>query len=480
MAATLPVQVDGELRLPGDELPRALREKLLGLLTFPNPERIRAERAGRPCHGMPKFIEGWAVEDGFGGSELLLPRGMLPALVELARREGFDLEVALGTTNGQPLPPTELRQPLRDYQQAAVAALLDGRNGLVEAPCGAGKTQIGVGALVALGRTTLILVHTKDLLQQWVDRIAAVTGIEAGVIGGGKNRPAAVTVAMVQTLAGWTAHELRCFGRDFGTLIVDEAHHGPCQTYWSLVPAFPARNRFGLTATPERDDGLTPMLGWMFGPTLYRIDQATLIQAGHLVVPELVEVRTETRWQGDPKRHYHKLLDVLAHDADRNQAIVDLVSGEVRQGGSVLVLSQRKDHCALLAELLEQRGIACQSLTSDVGKVRRKKTLADMRTGASSVLIATQLADEGLDIPRLSALVLAMPQRAAGKTIQRLGRIMRPAAGKRTPRLYDLVDVEIGVLQSQAASRRRAYRQVLGGSVSPRVISLRHLRLEVA
>jgi superfamily II DNA or RNA helicase len=130
--------------------------------------------------------------------------------------------------------------------------------------------------------------------------------------------------------------------------------------------------------------------------------------------------------------------------------------------------------------MLGQRGIACQSLTSDVGKVRRKKTLDEMRTGASSVLIATQLADEGLDIPRLSALVLAMPQRAAGKTIQRLGRIMRPAAGKRTPRLYDLVDVEIGVLQSQAASRRRAYRQVLGGSVSPRVISLRHLRLEVA
>lgn len=481
MSAKLSLRIDGEVRLPLGALPRGLRERLSALFTFPNPARVKNQRNGRPYLSLPQWITGWREEEDWDGSRtLVLPRGALADVEAFVREAGLEPDHVWMLAEGERLHDVQLRQPLRDYQQAAVRAMVDGGQGLVVAPCGAGKTQIGVGAIVALGRSALVLIHTQDLLEQWVQRLRAVAGIEAGVIGGGRNRPAPVTVATVQTLTRWPAHELRLLGERFGVLVVDECHHGPARTYWDLIPAFAGRRRFGLTATPERDDGLTPMLGWLFGRTLYQIHQRQLLDGACLVAPEVVEVRTEFEWAGDAAAEHTAMLGDLALDRPRNQLIVDLVGRETRRGGSVLVLSQRKEHCQHLSEQLERAGVACRVLNGDVGKVRRRETLELMREGALQVLIATQLADEGLDIPRLSALVLAMPQRAAGKTVQRLGRIMRPAPGKGTPRLYDLVDVRIGVLQAQARARRRAYRQILGGGLQVSVLEAGQLELEVA
>jgi superfamily II DNA or RNA helicase len=466
---TIPVTITGELRLPLASLPRQVLDQLRRELSFRNPAYIKAERAGRSTYGIDQVICGVEQRAAWGGPDLVLPRGCLPLLTSICLEARLQqLEVTSLVREGATLPRLQLQQQLRPYQQPAVRALVAGVQGMVVAPCGSGKTQIGVAAIAEVGRSALVLVHTKDLLQQWLERIRLVLEVEAGVIGEGKREVRAITVATVQTLAKLTSAELQHVGRSFGVVCVDECHHGPARLWYEVLGQLPARWRWGLTATPERDDGLTPMLGWLFGPVLHSIGQAELIRLGHLVVPDVVTVLTGWSWDGDPVSKYNDLLADLTTDGGRNALICDLAQSRA-QRGTVLVLSQRKAHCDGLAEQLRCRDVRAEVLTSQVGRRRRTGLLDELRAGTLPVLCATQLADEGLDLPGLETVILACPGRAIGRTIQRLGRIMRPHPGKGTPVLYDLVD-DVGLLGSQARSRQRAYRQVLG-TVRARTIS---------
>jgi len=140
---------------------------------------------------------------------------------------------------------------------------------------------------------------------------------------------------------------------------------------------------------------------------------------------------------------------------------------DIMAGHTILVLSNRVTHCRQLAEAISDRGISAEALTGSVGKAKRKRVLQSFREGSVKVLCATSLADEGLDIERLSRLILATPARAEGRTIQRLGRLMRPHPGKGTPVLFDLVD-EHPMARRQHTARRRAYRKVLGADCMSR------------
>ncbi|MDY0063418.1 MAG: DEAD/DEAH box helicase [Myxococcota bacterium] len=447
-----------ELRLDLRDLSPGVLASIQNELSFPNPEYLAAQKAGRWTGRLDELIHATEIEE----QALYLPRGCQGWLVGYLQARGLAVEVVDYSGLGSPLIVGDLRQPLRDYQAEAVDALCAARQGLGVAPCGAGKTQIGVATIQRLGRSALVLVHTQDLVDQWRERIRTVLGLEAGVVGGGKRDVQPVTVATVQTLDRWSAAEVERFGAGFGVVIVDEAHHGPARTYRRLLALLSCRYRYGLTATPERDDGLTPLLGWTFGPILHTVERGRLIDCGALVAPRRVALRTGFRWDGDPVADYSGLVSALVDDPDRNAQIVDLAGQLVRSGETVLVLSSRVEHCERLATLLQEAGTAAVAVTGTLCAKRRKAALAQARTGGIRCLIATQLADEGLDVPRLSALILAAPSRAAGRTIQRIGRIMRPAPGKEDPVVYDLVDAEIGLLQSQAWSRARAFRRAVG------------------
>jgi superfamily II DNA or RNA helicase len=248
-------------------------------------------------------------------------------------------------------------------------------------------------------------------------------------------------------------HNFFCEG-----VLVHNCHHVPSATYQQLLPHFPAKYRFGLTATPERPDGLTPLMVHGLGPILVTMDHQTLVERGHLVLPEVRAVET-----GCPSaaEDYSKMVGELVADPGRNALIVDLAIREAQAGHAVLVLSNRVDHCRALARALAERGTAAEALTGSVGKGKRRQVLARFRDGSLRVVCATSLADEGLDVERLSRLILATPARAEGRTIQRLGRLMRPHPDKGTPVLFDLVD-DHPTARHQHAARRRAYRKVLG------------------
>jgi len=164
-----------------------------------------------------------------------------------------------------------------------------------------------------------------------------------------------------------------------------------------------------------------------------------------------------------PLVDWDDLVGKLVADADRNRLVVDQVAADVAAGHRALVLSGRIGHLETLCGALQARGVRAELLVGTLGKKLRIARLDALRAGDIDVLGATSVADEGLDLPELTRVVLAYPGRAQGRTVQRLGRIMRRAPGKAQPVLYDVADLRVGLLRAQHLSRMRAIKQALGG-----------------
>jgi len=452
------VRVDAGLTLARPEVSPKLDERLRRALSFPNPEYLDRLRLGLSTRGVPERL--CLVEQT--SAELRLPRGAIHALRRLAALDG----VIIQCDDRRVLPVERLDEcpapPLRPYQDRALRAMVNVTQGTVVLPCGGGKTRIGVAAIARLRTPTLILVHTLDLAEQWRGQLRELLGLEAGLVGDGEETVSPITVALVQALARWEVPRLDALLERFGLLLVDEAHHCPSTTFRAVVDRCPARYRFGLTATPEREDGLTPLLELFLGPAVATVTHEELVAAGVLKLPEVRVVETRFAFVYAGADDYARMLDALVHDDERNALIADHVAAEARAGHLGLVLSGRVDHCELLCALIRQRGVQAELLTGTVKKERRAALLAGARAGEVPVLVATTLADEGLDVPALSRVFLTYPGRARGRTLQRLGRLMRTHPGKDDAVLFDFVDRKVAILRRHHVERRRLYAEVLG------------------
>lgn len=452
------VRVDACLHVGRTQVPERLLERLRRALSFPNPAYLDRLRLGRHPGGEPELL--CFVEDD--EHEVRLPRGAIHTLRRLASIENLSVEC----DDRRVLPPEQLPDlpspPLRDYQHAAVSKLVNVAQGTAVIPCGGGKTRVGIGALARLRTPALILIHTLDLAEQWRGELLALLGIEAGIVGDGEVSPAPVTVGVIQALARWPVAQLDAFLARFGLLIVDECHHVAASTFRDVVGRCPARYRLGLTATPEREDGLTPLLELYLGEPLALVSHEELVAAGVLTLPEIRSVETEFTYPYGGAEDYAPMLAALAADAARNAVIVEAVTREARAGHTCLVLSGRVDHCEGLVQRLRRADVSAALLAGQVPKERRKELLDEARAGRLGVLVATSLADEGLDLPRLSRVFLVYPGRARGRTMQRLGRLMRPHPEKGTAVLFDFVDRRVPILRRHHVERRRLYAEVLG------------------
>ncbi len=450
-------RVDAALTLDAREVPPKVLERLCRMLSFPNPAFLDRLRLGLNPGAELETVCFVEQRD----RELRLPRGAIHVLRRAAAQEGL----IVACDDARVLPEATLDVPslgLRDYQSVAVDKLAKVTQGTVVIPCGGGKTRVGMGAISKLRTPTLILVHTLDLAEQWLGELRDKLGVEAGLIGDGEERPASVTVAVIQALVRWEPSKLDAFLAGFGLLILDEAHHVAASTFRSVVDRCPARFRLGLTATPEREDGLTALLDLFLGPPLVTVTHEELVAAGVLTVPEIRSVETDFQYVYTGADDYAPMLAAVASDRARNALIIEHVVEEARAGHVCLVLSGRIDHCHALADGVAANGISAAVLTGEVKRAVRKEVLERARAGELSVIVATSLADEGLDLPRLSRVFLAYPGRARGRTVQRLGRLMRPHAKKTDAALFDFVDKKVPLLRRHHLERRKLYAEVLG------------------
>ncbi len=463
----------GKLRFELDALRGALRNDLV----LPNPEYAEAQRLGRYTRNIPREIN--LIEWDKVTEIASLPRGYWPQLVEWLRRLGIVAHCQEGRVI---LADVDFgsRIELRDYQVDPVAAAVDAGGGIVEAPPGAGKTQMGLEILARIGQPALWLTHTRDLADQVTARAVEVLSIprrEIGMIGAGRERIGdRLTIGIIPKLA---TMDLAPLADKFGAVLLDEVHHvGGAITWQKVVGQFPAFDRYGVTGSLKRADGLERISHLVLGPTVAEVTDAQVKAAGGTLTPQLRVVRTEatsTAWEvhlkreqaakeaerRPPRLEFGPILDEVLHDPQRNRLIVETLAREA-PGHCSLVLSERVWHCEELARGLAAvaPGLRTAVVHGSLGKKARRGVFDAARAGELDVIFAVDLAKEGLDIPRLDRLHLVAGGRNAVELKQKVGRIQRALAGKDQPIIFDYVDFGIGVLAGQWYARRRVYREL--------------------
>jgi superfamily II DNA or RNA helicase len=478
---TCKVRTHLELEIAG--LPRSVIERLCQHLTVANPEREQAARSGRDPSSIPALVKLYEVRSG----TLFLPRGAVQVLRGVASSEGIEIEwdSQVVSVSQRRVPFRDLGVVLRDYQRDGVEALVRGVQGYIKAPCGSGKTIMGTSAMVVTGETGLVLVHTHDLLHQWVDLFRSWDLRVRSISSGSKNlEPLALrygepeyVVATIQT-AHRLGKQIQPLLDSVGAVLLDEAHHAPATTFRSVLERCASRYRWGLTATPSREDGWGMLLPLVLGPERWGISMGQLVDSGHLLRPVVLSLSSGVdldlrSCSVSGRLNMSRAVNKLCADEGRHTLLLDVAEVLANQGRSTLLLVPRVAQAHTLANHLQERGIVAMSVAGDTPGGLRKQRIRNLREGRIQVLVATQLADEGLDVPNLEAVVVASTGRAAGRAVQRIGRVMRTAPGKRTPVVVDVADPP--PFSGQWRARARAYYEELGVAV-PRPTSWQEVR----
>ena len=398
------------------------------------------------------------------GDTLVLPYGCLNTVLSMGECE---------VINDLPSPKKVdfgCSVPLYDYQEAAKEAMLKAYYGILQSPAGSGKTQVGIALAAALGRKTLWLTHTRDLLSQSKNRAEqymspSLTGtITEGRVQIGK----AITFATVQTMCNL---DLGRYRDVWDCIIVDECHRvagtpTSVTQFSKVLNSLAARHKYGLSATVHRADGMIAATYALLGQIAYQVPDAAVAEK-----VMTVSVLPRPTHQGlsrefldtDGTIIYAKLVNFLADRYDRNELIAsDLVENRDHYN---LILSDRLSHLEYLMkhlprDLREQAVMVDGKMTSKKAKAMREQAIEDMRQGRKRYLFATySLAKEGLDIPRLDRLYLATPQKDYAVITQSIGRIARTFEGKAEPVVYDYVDEGIQYLVRSYKKRCATYRK---------------------
>lgn len=492
----LRVTVDEKIRVEG---PEGTLDKLAARLTFKNPEIKKAERLGLSTYGIEPEIETFEFE----GRALVAPRGVALIVSRLAREQGLQVEWnSRATTNiSKPRSIDSLNIELRPYQLECVERMLSVPQGIVELPCGGGKTTIGSAAILATGASALVLVHTVDLARGWMATLERLSGVTPRYVtseGLSALAPGEVAVSLVQRLARAGDDALPLL-RSAGVLVADECHHLPSLTWGEVANQCPARIRWGLTATLSRGDGLDFLFEVMVGSVIYRKTARELIDLGYLKRPLVVPI--ETGWTPDescfrqfyvcpkcgkaakPRKagkapskcracnekigpgnlsvrlDYGKALSARGKAHWRCELISQLVRIGTYNGRTAMTLVASKVQGKAIAQCVRDLGSTSAFVSSATPGAERASLIDSLGSGLSH-LAATSLADEGLDVVELDWLVNDAAGKSKGRSKQRAGRACR-LGGATVPIIVEPID-DHRVFRSQWAKRRRSYVEEYG------------------
>lgn len=429
-------------------------------LTIPNPDYAKKARMGLWLGNTPRNL--YLYEHR--GDELVLPFGTLRSIPRnISDKAVFESDFARSVE-----VDFNSDVPLYDYQEAAVEAMVAAKYGILQSPAGSGKTQMGIALAGRLGRRTLWLCHTLDLIKQSKERAELYMSKDLmGTITEGKvNLGKGITFATIQTMSKLDLAQYRDY---WDCIITDEVHRvsgSPTAVtqYQKVLNSLSARHKYGLSATVHRSDGMIQSTYALVGEIAYKVPQEAvadkIMKVGIFPIGTGVQISRECL-NTDGTLNYAKLITYLTEITARNVLIAGWITHEQR---SSLILSDRLNHLEKIMSLLppEVRKDAVMisgKMTSKKGKAEREQALEDMRSGKKKYLFATySLAKEGLDVPRLERLYLATPQKDYAVVTQSIGRIARTFPGKADPIAYDFVD-DIGYLVKSYKKRCTTYRK---------------------
>ena len=456
--------IDNVIHLKKDTVPSELLDTVRSELTVDNPAyhqmqmmQYRNPKKYQFARMPPSTITSYDETS----NTLFIPRGYRSRLKDLAVEHDQSIDWHDNTIKFERIHDMTQSSSvtLKNYQRRGLSEMVMHGNGVLVAPCGGGKTVTGIGILTTLKQPTLVIVHKTDLMSQWKDELddKADLPCPVGQWGGGVKQREIVTVATIQTLIKMPPAELAKFLGHFGCVILDEAHHCPADTFMGIMNLSPSKYRFGLTATPERKDGLEELMYQVIGPVRAEITDTELVAEGRSQTCEVVEVETKF-YTRHTASEWTKLIAELTNDGDRNRLIVNSILKDWNEGQFPLVLSDRVGHCRQLQAMLRGHGMDAQLLIGAVNQGERDRIMSRARQGLVDAIIATKVADEGLDIPTLSSIHLTSPTANKANTQQRVGRIRRPVPGKRSV-VFDYIDLRVPCLARMAKARRMMFKR---------------------
>lgn len=435
------------------------------MLSFANPEFIKKQAMGKWTGNIKRDIVLYSKM----GNSLVLPFGCLQHV--------FENKAQYSEITPQFAPHGTIDYLsdilLYDYQERAVGQAVRCKNGVLVAPCGSGKTQMALEVVARIGKPTLWLTHTQDLLNQSMSRAKSCLSIDLGTYGtitaGKVNIGTGITFATVQTMCNI---ELAQYKNYWGCIIVDECHKvcgSPTNLmmFYKVISSLSARYKVGVTATPKRADGLERSMFTILGDLIYEVPRSAVKdKTCDVVVCKRLTSYTpnlDVILAGDGTLVYSSLIEDIIRNDERNTQIVEDIC---KIDGYCLVLTDRLEHIETLCKMINNKvgkgsavavtGVSC----SKKAKAERKEVFTKLNCGEVKYVIATyKLAKEGLDIPQLRYIIMATPQKDETTVIQACGRVGRKAEGKDKGIVYDYVD-NFGMLMGYSKKRNKYYKNV--------------------
>jgi superfamily II DNA or RNA helicase len=447
------IDLDSMIQIATDGLPGWVIAELKHKASLPNPEFYRRQAQRFSTFGTPRLVTCFHHDQ----ARLALPRGLLDSVKQIMSAARIRVTLVDRFPQRKRIA-VKFRGALSEKQEQAVASLLPHDLGVLVAPPGSGKTVMACRMIAERAVPTAIIVNRAELASQWRERLCQFLDVPAdriGQLGGGKRkRRGIIDIIVLQSVARRTADPTLL--DEYGLIVADECHALGAPAAEAAMRQVAVRQWLGLTATPYRADHMDAIITMQCGPIRHVMDRA-VSQSRELIVHDTA---FETSEPGTDGPSIQAIYNEIASDANRNRQICRDVALAHEAGRNCLVLSNRVDHVERLVDQLNAAGVRALVLHGRLQPAERRAVRADLArldAKAPLTLVAIdRVAGEGLDLPRLDTLFLAVPISFRGRVVQNLGRVTRTS--RQTPtaaHVHDYRDVRVPLLERMFRKRHR-------------------------
>ena len=452
-----------------------LQNKIRRLAAYNNPEYFRNQGMGISTFGIPRIVYSGEDTEQF----IVIPRGCLNKLCDNLKAASIDYSLDDKRNNGNEIN-VSFNGTLYPEQQVAVQSLSGYDIGVLAAATGFGKTVVGSYLISERKVNTLILVHTSEIMQNWITdlerfldideeypqyttktgRVKTRKSLIGRLTGSHNSMTGIIDVAMVSSLG--SRDVIKPFVKEYGMVIMDECHHGAAESIEAVLSEVNAKYIYGLTATVKREDGKDKTVLMQFGPVRFRFtakDKIRLKGMEHILEPRFTPIISTKE-----KLTSNEAYEIVVNSDLRNSMIAADIAECVNQGHTPLVLSKRKVQLDVLFEKVRDKADHVLVLTGGKKQSERREireSLSSIPENETLIILATgQYVGEGFNCSRLDTLFLAMPIAWDGNVEQYTGRLNRSYDGKDKVTVIDYVDHHIGLFANMYNKRLRTYKRI--------------------